>query len=143
MKRVCRSTATGETLSLCEGHDAAVWLRHIWKELTGERLKLHLITDSMVLLMNVLTIKLPMEKRLRIYHAGLRAGLRNGEFDISWLPSRANLSDPLTKEADGEHPRLSPCDRMKRPLLDALRSNCIMFQGMRLITKSQVDMSKY
>jgi hypothetical protein len=49
---------------------------------------------------NVLTTKLHVEKRLRIDLACIRQGLRNGDFEITWVPSRANLSDPPTKEYD-------------------------------------------
>jgi hypothetical protein len=34
LKRVCRSTATGETLSLGASHDTAMWLSKVWFELT-------------------------------------------------------------------------------------------------------------
>jgi hypothetical protein len=97
VKRVCRCTATGETLSLGESYDALMWLRHIWMELTGQRLKVRLVVDSMSTIKNVLTTKLPAEKRLRIDLACLVEGLRKGNSSISWVPSRANLSDPLTK----------------------------------------------
>jgi hypothetical protein len=143
VKRVCRSTATGETLSLGESYDASMWLRQIWMELTGQRLKFRLVVDSMSTIENVLTTKLPAEKRLRIDLARLREGLRKGDFSISWVPSRANLSDPLTKEADSEVPRLKPNDFMMRPLLDALRSNCTNFRGLRMVTKTQADVSNY
>jgi hypothetical protein len=92
---------------------------------------------------NVLTTKLTAEKRLRIDLASLREGLRENEFIITCVPSRGNLSDALTKESDSETNRLKPCSNMKRPLLDALRSNCTNFRGIDSVTKTQADVSKY
>jgi hypothetical protein len=143
VKRVCRSTATGEILSLGESFDTAIWLRAVWQELTGLDLKIRLIVDSMGTLKNVITTKLPTEKRLRIDLGAVRQGLRRGQFDITWVPSRANLSDPLTKESEHENARLRPCDRMKRPLLDALRNNCTNLRGITSVTKTQADVSRY
>jgi hypothetical protein len=143
VKRVCRSTATGDILSLGESYDTSMWLRKIWHELTGHWLKVRLIVDSMGALKNLVTTKLPEEKRLRIDLAIVRQGLRRGDFDVSWIPSKENLSDPLTKESDNEGDRLKPCDVMKRPLLDALRSNCTNFRGLHLVTKTQADVSRY
>jgi hypothetical protein len=109
VKRVCRSTTTGETLSLGESYDTSMWLSQIWSELTGRKLKVRLVVDSMGSMKNVLTTKLPVEKRLRIDLACIRQGLRNGDFEITWVPSRANLSDPLRKESESDTARLKPC----------------------------------
>ena len=35
VKRVCKATITGETLSAGEGHETAMWLQQVWFELTG------------------------------------------------------------------------------------------------------------
>jgi hypothetical protein len=94
-------------------------------------------------LKNVLSTKLTAERRLRIDLASLREGLRENEFMVAWVPSRANLADPLTKEPDTETARLKPCAEMKYPLLDALRSNCTNFRGINSVTKTQADVSKY
>jgi hypothetical protein len=120
-----------------------MWLSQIWSELTGRKLKVRLVVDSMGSMKNVLTTKLPVEKRLRNDLACIRQGLRNGDFEISWVPSRANLSNPLTKESESDTARLKPCTHLKRPLLDALRSNCTNFRGIRLVPKTQADVSKY
>jgi Reverse transcriptase (RNA-dependent DNA polymerase) len=143
VKRVCRSTATGEILSLHESFDTSMWLQQVWLDLTGKTISIRLVVDSMGALSNVVTTKLPAEKRLRIDLAALRQGLRRGLFVITWVPSRANLSDPLTKEAENEGDRLRPCDRIKRPLLDALRSNCTNLKGVESTTKTQADVSNY
>jgi hypothetical protein len=143
VKRVCRSTATGEILSLGESYDTSMWLQRIWRELTGKLLKVRLVVDSQGALKNAVTTKLPAEKRLRIDLGSIRQGLRKGHFVITWVPSEANLSDCLTKEATSENARLSPCDGMKRTFLAALRSNCTNFRGMLLVTKAQADVTKY
>jgi hypothetical protein len=97
VKRVCRSTATGEVLSLGESFDTAMWLKKIWHKLTGQWLKVRLVVDSMGTLKNLVTTKLPDENRLRIDLAVVRQGLRRGDFEVSWVPSKPNLSDSLNK----------------------------------------------
>jgi hypothetical protein len=47
IKRVCRSTATGEVLSLGEAYDTAMWLQQLWTELSGARLPVCIVVDSM------------------------------------------------------------------------------------------------
>jgi hypothetical protein len=143
VKRVCRSTATGEILSLGESYDTSKWLQKIWQELTGQNLTIRLVVDSMGILKNIVTTKLPAEKRLRVDLAVVRQGLRQGHFHITWVPSRANLADPLTKESESDALRLRPCEAMKRPFLDALRTNCTNLRGVRQETKTQADVSKY
>jgi hypothetical protein len=143
VKRVCRSTATAELLALGDCHDAAVWLQRLWQELTGQTLLVRLFIDSMGVLRSLVTTALPLKKRLRIDLAKIRQGLRNGEFVVTWVPSRANLADSLTKESQKDQPRLGPNEYMKRPLLDALRNNCTNFNGVQQVSKTQADVSKY
>jgi Reverse transcriptase (RNA-dependent DNA polymerase) len=143
VKRVCRSTLTGEVLSLGEAHDTAVWLRQLWFELSGSSLPIRIIVDSMGVMKNVLTTKLTTEKRRRIDLAVARQGLRRGEYIMTWVPSRSNLSDALTKESENDLPRLRPCDYMKKPLLHALRTGCTNLRGIRQETKTQADVSRY
>jgi Reverse transcriptase (RNA-dependent DNA polymerase) len=143
VRRVCRSTATEETLSLGEAFDTAMWLRQLWLELSGQTAGVRLIVDSLGVTKNSLTTKLTVEKRLRIDLAVIRQGLRRGEFILTWIPSRANLADSFTKESENDLPRGSPNDSMKKPLLDALRSNCTNLRGIRQVTKTQADVSRY
>jgi hypothetical protein len=143
VKRVCRSTATGEVLSLGDSYDSAMWLAKIWKELTGLSLRIRLVVNSMGMLKNVLTNKLPEEKRIRIDLAVVRQGLRRADFVVTWVFGRANLSDPLKKESDSYTNRIRPCGAMKRPLLGALRSNCTNLRGDHQETRTQADVSKY
>jgi Reverse transcriptase (RNA-dependent DNA polymerase) len=143
VKRVCRSTLTGEVLSLGEAYDTAVWLRQLCFELLGVLLPIRIVVDSMGLMKNMLTTKLTAEKRLRIDLAVARQGLRRGEFIMTWVPSRSNLADSLTKESASDQTRLRPCDYMKKPLLDSLRSGSTNLKGIRQETKTQADVSRY
>jgi hypothetical protein len=144
VKRACRSTNTAEVLSMDEGRDTAMWLQQLWFELTGTWLEIRLLGDSEGTSKNIVTTKLPTEKRLRIDLACMRQGLRRGEYSMTWLPSRANLSDPLTKETErSDAPRLEVCMDMKRLLLLALRTNNTHLKGVRQHTKSQEDVRKY
>jgi hypothetical protein len=45
VKRVCRSTATAEILSLGDGYDGAMWLRQVWLELSGQLVDVRLVVD--------------------------------------------------------------------------------------------------
>jgi hypothetical protein len=92
---------------------------------------------------NVPTTKLPIEKRLRIDLAVVGQGLRRGEYKLTWVPSRANLADPLAKRSEQETARISTCTHMKKPLIDAMRTGCTNIKGVRQETKTQADVSRY
>ena len=144
MRRVCQASITGETLSAGEGHETGIWVKQIWKELTGKEIDIRIVVDSEGLSTNCKTTRLPTQRRLRIDLACLRQGLKRGEFVLTRVPSGANLSDPLTKarvkEVSGIVP---PCDKMKRALLLALRTNRTPLSGCRSITKTQADACRY
>jgi maleate cis-trans isomerase len=92
---------------------------------------------------NIITTILPTEKRLRIDLAVVRQGLSNADFFLVWVHSLAILSDPLTSEAESDQPQFRPNDHMKKPLLDALGSNCTNLRTVTKVTKIQADVSKY
>ena len=98
--RVCRSTSTAEILTVGDALDSSFWLQQLWFELTSHKLEIEIVTDSHGTLKNSTTTKLPTERRNRIDMALLRQAMRRGEFILTWVPRRANLSDPLTKEAE-------------------------------------------
>jgi hypothetical protein len=143
VKRVCHSTATAEVLALGDCHDTAVWLQQLWKQFTGHNLPERLVINSMGILKNLVTTALPMEKRLRIDLDKVRQGLRDGEFDATWVPIRANVADPPTKVSEHDQACLSPNNIIKRPLLDALTNNCTNLRGVKKVTKTQANVSKY
>jgi hypothetical protein len=96
VRRVSRSNAKAETLSVGEACDTAMWLRQLWFELSGQHIGVRIVVDSLSVAKNLATTKLTEEKRLRIDLAVVKQGLRRGEFILTWVPSRANLADPLT-----------------------------------------------
>jgi hypothetical protein len=83
----------------------------------------------------IATTNMHAERRFRIYFAVVRQGLGRGDFMLPWVPSRDNLSDAMTKESDSDYLRLRPCEKMKRPLRDALRSNFTHLRGVRKSSK--------
>jgi hypothetical protein len=66
VKRVCRSSATGEVLSLGEAYDTGIWLKQLWLELPDQEVSFRIVVDSMGVAKNIVSTKLPSEKRLRI-----------------------------------------------------------------------------
>ena len=103
-----------------------------------------LVVDSEGLHKNAGSTKLPLQKRLRIDMAALRQGLKRGEFVITWVPSKANLADPMTKADDRSHSDFrTPKKEMKSVLLDAFRSNCTNLKGIRQVTKTKEDVRNY
>jgi hypothetical protein len=113
---VCRWSSASEVLSAVEGYDATMWLLALWKEISGQDLDALLVTDSENLQQKAVSTALPTEKRLRIYMALLRQGLRRGEYGLVWAGSSSNLANPMTKGPRGVSPTMS----VKLPLLRAL-----------------------
>lgn len=74
-----------------------IWLQQLWFELTGEKIPNKLITESGGTGVILATTKLTVERLNRIDMAILRQGLRRGEFAVTRVPSRANLSDRFVK----------------------------------------------
>jgi hypothetical protein len=139
VKRVCRSTLTGEVLSLGEAYDTAVWLRQLCFELMGVSLPIRIVVDSMGLMKNVLPTKLTAEKELILQLIGKAYAVEN----TSRPGCRADrTADSLTKESASDQTRLRPCDYMKKPLLDASRSMSTNLKGIRRETKTQADVSR-
>jgi hypothetical protein len=144
VKRVCSSSNTVELLFCTEVFDTSMWLQQLLLELTGNKVPVELVIDSNGTSQNATTTRLPVEKRSRTDVSKLRQGLRRGEYILTWVPGRANLSDPMTKEILGKGgSQLSPCERLKRPLLDALRTKNTNLKGVKCVTKTQADVSKY
>lgn len=141
--RVCKSTSTAEILTVGDGLDSGIWLRQLWYEMTGKELEIEIITDSNSTLKNSTTTKLPLERRNRIDMALLRQALRRGEYRITWVPSKANISDPLTKENERGTTVSKPDLKIKRILLDALRTNNTQLRGVQRVTRTKEDVSNY
>jgi hypothetical protein len=56
-----------------------------------------MLVENRGLQTNVVNTKLPAQKRLRGDLAGLRKGLRQGEYQMRWIPDGSMLADPMTK----------------------------------------------
>lgn len=92
---------------------------------------------------NSITTKLPSERRNLIDMALLRQAMRRGEFILTWVPSRANISELLTKERAKGAPKIAPDFKLKKVLLNALRTNNTQLKGARRVTRTKEDMSRY
>ena len=123
-----------------EAQDGSEWIRHMWFEMTGRRLPVRLVTDNDGLIKKITTTKLPVEKRVRVDLARLREGLRRGEFAMTWVKSRSELADALTK-TDQRTIGISYSD--KRPLLAALASNCTHLGTIPSVTKTSGDVCSF
>ena len=140
IKRVCHSSATAEVLSSVDAQDGSEWISQMWFEMTGTRLLVRLVTDNDSLIKKITTTKLPVEKRVRVDLAGLREGLRRGEFVMTWVASRSELADALTK-TNPHTIQISFSD--KRPLLAALATNCTHLATIPSVTKTRGDVCNF
>ena len=100
IKRVARSTLTSETLALCDGVDKAMYINSLISDILfdGERkLAVDCYTDSRSLTDAVKTSNTLEEKRLLIDLASLREAINRNEISVTWIESKSNLANPLTK----------------------------------------------
>ena len=141
--RVCRSTSTAEILTVGDAIDSAIWLQQLWFELSGSKIPIEIVTDSHGTLKNSVTTKLPTERRNRIDMALIRQALRRGEIALTWVPSRANIADSLTKESDSRAPVRTPDKKLKKVLLDSLMTNNSQLKGVQRVTRTTEDVSRY
>lgn len=98
VKNTCRSSVTGNNMKCGDAPDCAIWLRQIWFEKTGVWLLIQVITARDSTSTNAVTTRLPKEKRNRIDLAIVRQNSRRGQYSLTWVLSRADLADALTKE---------------------------------------------
>ena len=103
IRRVCRSSAAAEGMSLSEGLDEAIYLRLLLCQLLGvakDVIKVLAYTDHEGLRTNISNVLHPnvSDKRLKIEISSIRQNLRSGEVnDIIWCSSQQQLADCLTK----------------------------------------------
>ena len=104
LKRVCRSSAAAEGLSLVEGIDIAIYLREIICELLKvdkDSLKINAYTDHEGLRTNISNILDPkvLDKRSKIDIAYIRQLIQSGMInEIVWCSTSSQLADCLTKQ---------------------------------------------
>jgi hypothetical protein len=143
IQRKTASSFAAETLSAVEAYSTAMWLVELWEELTGVCLKdkNSMLVDNQGLQTKIVNTKLPAQKRLRGDLAGLRQGLRQGEYKMKWVPDGSMLADPMTK---GDI-FTSPTERLnlKKLLLMALEHNNTFLKGVRTRTVQREDVSRY
>ena len=98
IRRVVRSTLAAESISCADAFDLGVYLNAILKEI-GLFARIHLTTDSKSLYDLMSTTQDSKERRLKLGIACSRESFHNGEIErISWVPSRMQLGDALTKD---------------------------------------------
>ena len=103
LRRVCRSSAAAEGLSLSEALDDAVYLRQLLCAALGlekDTVPVIAYTDHEGLRANISNVVHPkvLDKRLKIEIACIRQSLAIGEVqDIIWCKSQGQLADCLTK----------------------------------------------
>ena len=104
LRRVCRSSAAAEGLSLSEAIDEAVYLRIMLCQLIGvevSHVPLIAFTDNAGLQLNTSNVLHPKvcDKRLKIEIAHIRQSIACGEVqEIVWCNSKSQLADCLTKK---------------------------------------------
>ena len=108
IKRVVRSTLAAETLSLCEGLEAAIYLNNLIEELTGHTLEIHAIIDNRSVVDAVRSTTTVDDKRLRRDISAVKQTLETGEVKtITWVPGNLQLADVLTKRGSNGYKLLN------------------------------------
>ena len=103
IKRVVRATLSAEALSLCEGLDEAIYVKHILCEILSldrcSFIPIIGITDHDGLQKSVKSTKLVDDRRLRMDIAALKENIEQGIVqDVRFTPSGDQLADVLTKK---------------------------------------------
>ena len=102
IKRVVRSVLTAETLAMSDAVDKAMVLNELLSNVIfcdGRKLKIICFTDSKSLADAVQTSNTPTEKRLLIDISSLRQARDREEIEITWIPTKCNLANALTKKS--------------------------------------------
>ena len=101
IKRVVKSTLAAEMLSMCEGLDHAIYLKHVVKELIPKTKEIQIVAvvDSKSVVDAVFSTKSVDEKRLRIDVGSVKEMIANGDIqDVRWVPGCDMVADVLTKK---------------------------------------------
>ena len=103
IRRIVRSTLTGEALAMSDAVDAAVFLAGLYSELMFNSMSPGLlpivcITDSYSLLDALKSTKMVSEKRLRIELSNIKQMVDRGQIkSVTWTETKKQLADCLTK----------------------------------------------
>ena len=115
IRRIVRSTLAAETISCADGVDMAIYLNSIMGRFCMDTL-VHVFVDSKSLSELLSTSHDPEERRLKLDLAALREAFELGDLHrVSWVPSRMQLADSLTKD-----------NRQAAAILDATISNGLL-----------------
>ena len=118
IKRVVRSTFSGELLQQSEGLDSVIWTQGMLKEMTGLELPIDMYTDCQSLVDSLSSLRLrPKEKRLTVELSLLREAQNNKQVrSISHISTKFMLADGLTKDEL----------RLRKTLCDAISGTVVM-----------------
>ena len=99
IKRVVKSTLAAEMLSLSDGLEHAIYLRHVILELIGQKdIPISAVVDNQSVVDSVYSTKAVEDKRLRIDVGSIKELLNRKEVDrVCWVPGSAMIADVLTK----------------------------------------------
>ena len=101
IKRVVRSTLGAEALSLVEGIEDAIYLKHILCELFVKRsdVVIDAFVDNRDVVDAIYSTKSVDDKRLRIDVAALKEYVSTGDVNsVRWCPGSVQLADGMTKK---------------------------------------------
>jgi hypothetical protein len=101
IKRVVRSTLAAETLSLCDGLEAAIYLAGLIEDLLGLKtgtVRVEARTDNKSAVETIKSSTAVKDKRLNREIGAIKQMIRRNEVhQIRWLPGKDQLADVLTK----------------------------------------------
>ena len=98
-KRIAKSTSEAEILGVGEAAEAGVWLKELWKEITGRVIDVEILTDSSNIQKILNSITGSLSKRMRIDVAAMREMIQRKEVEcVKWVPTEQQIADVLTKD---------------------------------------------
>ena len=101
LKRIVRSTLAAETLAMCEGVDAALYVSAVYSDMafndSSRKLPLQVLTDNKSLQDALKSSKYVSDRRLRIDIGSLKELIDYEHMQICWVPTDEQLADVLTK----------------------------------------------
>ena len=100
IKRVVRSTFSGELLQQSEALDCVMWLKGLLLEMTDLSISIDMLTDCQSLVDSLKSLRLrPKEKRLTVELSLLKEAQQNNDVrSIRHIPTGLMIADGLTKD---------------------------------------------
>ena len=97
-RRVVRSTIEAEAVGLGEALEVALYLKEIWRELSGKEVTVPGKTDSRTLERAIASAMGVSNRRLRKDIVAVKEMVERGEIErIEWIGSKQQVADGLTK----------------------------------------------